>query len=312
MKKMKLAFVPLCVLLLVAASCKSAQVEEKVPEVNPLALLSNDSSIYVNVPVQSHLSLTADLIRSQVEGLSPKDAAALCDKVNNVYIGIGTVKDRSRLEISSSTKNIPRGPFNALLKKSNGWTDHELNGKNSTYKIFENSKSKIQISLLSPKVLCASKNVTRLACAFDERKELDSTEYNEWVSQDSNDILFFITRPGQYLRAFIGAPINIATEAVYGKMIYVGTISKNGKNVETYNMTLRVHVREKKLVSALKSLISLSFGMAGGNVVVIDDYTLEVSGIELSKNQVEDLFLRDPITGKKYVVVGDEVIEVKE
>ena len=47
-------------------------------------------------------------------------------------------------------------------------------------------------------------------------------------------------------------------------------------------------------------------------VVVIDDYTLEVSGIELSKNQVEDLFLRDPITGKKYVVVGDEVIEVKE
>ena len=52
--------------------------------------------------------------------------------------------------------------------------------------------------------------------------------------------------------------------------------------------------------------------MAGGNVVVIDDYTLEVSGIELSKNQVEDLFLRDPITGKKYVVVGDEVIEVKE
>lgn len=312
MNKMKLALVPLCFLMFVVAACKSAQVEESVPEVNPLALLGNDSSIYVNVPVQSHKSLTADLIRSQVEGLSAKDAAALCEKVNNIYIGIGTVKDRSRLEISSSTKSIPRGPFNALLKKSNGWTDHEFSGKNSTYRIFENSKSKIQLSLLSPKVLCASKNVGLLAGAFDERKELDPTEYNDWVSQDSNDILFYITRPGQYLRAFIGAPINIATEAVYGKMIYAGTISKNGKNVETYNMTLRVRVREKKLVAALKSLISLSFGMAGGNVAVIDDFTLEVSGIELSKNQVEDLFLRDPITGKKYVVVGDEVIEVRE
>ena len=45
MKKMKLAFVPLCVLLLVAASCKSAQVEETIKEIRKEAIMSTQAPV---------------------------------------------------------------------------------------------------------------------------------------------------------------------------------------------------------------------------------------------------------------------------
>lgn len=49
--------------------------------------------------------------------------------------------------------------------------------------------------------------------------------------------------------------------------------------------------------------------MTGGAVEQTDDFTLRISGIEISENKIEELFLRDPITGKHYKVVDDKVIE---
>ena len=49
--------------------------------------------------------------------------------------------------------------------------------------------------------------------------------------------------------------------------------------------------------------------MMGGSVRQTDDQTLLLSGIEVTEKQIKDLFMRDPITGKHYRVVGEEVIE---
>ena len=66
---------------------------------------------------------------------------------------------------------------------------------------------------------------------------------------------------------------------------------------------------DKRSVVALRSLLGLSFAMTGGAVEQTDDLTLKISGIEISENKIEELFLRDPITGKHYKVVDDKVIE---
>lgn len=65
----------------------------------------------------------------------------------------------------------------------------------------------------------------------------------------------------------------------------------------------------KRSVTVLNALLSLSFAMMGGTVTQTDEFTLFLSGIEVTDKQIIDLFTRDPITGKHYKVVGDDVIE---
>ena len=78
--------------------CKSSP-EGAVIQVHPLALISEDLSIYVNVPVQYHRELTARLLTADVPSISQKDAESLASRIGNLYAGLGTVKDRSYLEM---------------------------------------------------------------------------------------------------------------------------------------------------------------------------------------------------------------------
>lgn len=66
----------LAALIFILASCKttSPAVEEQV---NVLALLEQDSSIYVRIPVSSHVDLTSAVLSSAFDGVSKKMRALL-------------------------------------------------------------------------------------------------------------------------------------------------------------------------------------------------------------------------------------------
>ncbi len=87
-------------LAVIFTSCKSTPIQEELEEVNPLALLDSEASIYVGIPVKKHLDLTASVLTSQIDSLSQKDAKKIASYIDVLYAGVGTLKDRSRLQIA--------------------------------------------------------------------------------------------------------------------------------------------------------------------------------------------------------------------
>lgn len=307
----------LAALVFILASCKttSPAVEEQV---NVLALLEQDSSIYVRIPVSSHVDLTSAVLSSAFDGVSKKEARSFAQRVSELYAGIGTVEDRSRIQVASSA-SIPQVAVGTVFSKKNGWSKRTYNAKttdavekNCSFTVYDPSAGELSVSFPSPSVFVSAAKVEPLLnryAEYSDYADLSATSYSSWVSQQSSDILFYITRPGQYLRNLIGQSVSIGTDAIYGSLSYIPSKKNPDSYSGLYSMMFRIHLLDKRAASAFRSVLSLSFGMMGAKITQIDDFTIEISDVEITQKQIEDLFMRDPVTGKHFKVVGDKIIK---
>lgn len=294
-------------------SCKTTQIQEDIV-FHPLSLLSQDSSIYVNVPVLNHLELTSEILCAEIEGLKYDDAILLAKRINNLYVGLGTVEDRSRIEVSADV-NIPQIAVKKVLSKKNGWkksvlnfekTNPESQNKNS-FEVYSQNDNIFQVSFPQESILSFSQNLNPLLQKYADDYKFSQNSCNNWITQKSDDILFYITRPGQYLRNLIGIQAR-GIEYVYGNLIYSPNQNQSAKT-SPYELKLCLHLTDKRALSAFKNLLSISFGMMGAKIDQTSELDIEISQIEVSTKQIKDLFTRDPITGKHYRVDGEKIIQ---
>lgn len=305
--------------LAVLSGCRSLPSSSRNDEVHPLALLSPDSSIYINVPVQNHMDLSAAILSAQIEGLTEKSARLLLSRVDNFYLGLGTVKDRSRLE-AAALGNIPSVAVDAMLTKKNGWNKNpytalsseeaQVSGQPVEFDVYSRLGSDFRLSFPSESILCAAKNLDPLLENYALHAELGDQEYVPWITQESQDILFYITKPGQYLRNMIGTTVN-GCDYVSGRMVYFPDSEKPSEYSGRYRLTINLHIANPKAMEAFNAMLKLSFGQLGASVRVLENLTIQISDIPVTQKQINDLFTRDPITGKHYKVVGDKIIEEK-
>ncbi|MBQ2553111.1 MAG: hypothetical protein II563_09740, partial [Treponema sp.] len=61
---------------------------QSLPEISPLALLEEDSGIYIGIPVKYHKDLVVSLISSQT-GLSQGNASTVAGRIDVLYAGLG-------------------------------------------------------------------------------------------------------------------------------------------------------------------------------------------------------------------------------
>lgn len=309
MKKGLLAVFSLLSVLLVFG-CKTAKVEEPLEEVSsihPAALLSDDLSIYMSMNVLSHRELFADVLCALADSLERDNALMFADRAHVLYTGLGTVKDRSHLECTSRV-NIPRVAIPAVFSKKNGWNADMVHVQEKTFVRYVNQDTPFQVSFPEISLFTAAQDVSPMLEKFSAESQLSSELWCKWICQDfkNDEIFFYVTRPGQYLRSFIGQSINVGTDSIFGTLVRKDD-SKKGRIL--YNMTLNIHFKEKRSVSVIKSLLSVTFSMLGGQVDQTDEFTVRISNVEVTDRQIIDLFTRDPVTGKHYRVVGEEVIE---
>lgn len=311
MKRIKVLTCISVFVLAFMVGCKSTKVEEpEIPEtyMHPLAMLSDDLSIYMSVPVKEHKELVTNIVTSMIYGMTAENAAKICDRTETLYSGLGTVKDRSHLETASWT-SVPKIAVSSLMTQKNGFKKQIVQFDEVSLAKYYNAPSGFEIAFPSTKIVCFSRTLDPMLEKFARVEPIADTEYNKWINRESNDILFYITRPGQYLRNLIGQSISIGTDKIYGSLSYKPDPKRPGHYSGTYNLSFYIHLTNKKAASALRGLLSLSFSMMGGSVEQTDAETLFLSGVEVTDKQIKDLFMRDPITGKHYKVVGDEVIE---
>lgn len=294
--------------LILIVGCKSTKIEDDEPYMHPLAMISEDLSIYMSVPVDEHKELVSNIVCSMMEGMTKENAIKICDRTDTLYTGLGTVKDRSHIEVSSWT-SVPKIAVGSIMTKKNGFEKENVFLENGIMTKYKSKVSNFEVAFPSTKILCFSKNLNPLLEKYITQETIKDTDYNNWINKDSKDILFFITRPGQYLRNLIGQSISIGTDKIYGSLSYKPDSKNPGVYSGRYNLSFYIHLTNKKAANALRGLLSLSFSMMGGTVEQTDSETLYLSGIEVTDKQIKELFTRDPITGKHYRVVGEDVFE---
>lgn len=302
------------------SSCKTTPKEPAEPDeevdyvaptdLNPIALLSGDSSIYARLPAQKHKDLVKEILIEEIPNIQPGDIELITSRLGTVWTGQGTVEDRSRTEIVA-TGNIPSIALSGSLTKAKGWTRTKYTaqstkkalalGYENEFRYYSHPDTSFKLSLMYKDLLGLAGNIEPLLDRCAVHQELEAGKRSDWISQESDDILFFITRPGQYLRNMIGGTINIATDYIYGNL----RATASGD----YNMTMRMHISDVRTIPALKSMLNLAFGLTGGTVSQSDDETLVVSGVPLTRKQIVAVITRDPITGKHYNVVDGKVTE---
>ncbi|MBP5157762.1 MAG: hypothetical protein ILP18_07830 [Treponema sp.] len=279
-------------------------------DLNPIALLSGDSSIYARLPAQKHKELVKEILVEEIPNIQPGDIELITSRLGIVWTGQGTVEDRSRTELIA-TGNIPSIALSGSLTKAKGWSRTKYTaestkkalalGYENEFRYYSHPDTSFKISLMYKDLLGLAGNIEPLLDRCAVHQEMEDNLRCKWISQESDDILFFITRPGQYLRNMIGSAINISTDYIYGNL----RATPSGD----YNMTMNMHISDARTIPALKSMLNLAFGLTGGTVSQADGETLVVSGVPLSRKQIVGVITRDPITGKHYNVVDGKVVE---
>lgn len=312
----QLLFLILCMVALFAG-CKSAPVAEQkksLPEVHPLALLDDESSIYIRVPVQHHIELTADILSAEVENLSADDAKTIAQQINLLFAGLGTVKDRSRIQLAANG-SFPAIALQTVLTKKNGWNRQEYVAQSNeeslaldyphTFYYFLREDTVFQIAFPSERIFCTGQQVFPLLEKYAVRPSYAETDITRWITKESDHILFYITKPGQYLRNLIGQPVSIGCKSIYGSLIYVPYKKVPETYSGNYSLSFTLQLTDARAMKAMLSLLRLAMGMMGGSVSQIDDMSIELSDIPITEKQIMDLFTRDPITGKHFVPIKE-------
>lgn len=305
-------------------SCKTPPVNEEeeeeidLEEVHPLALLQTDASIYVSLPVKENKQLVTDVLLAEMPGMSKNDAATIVNQLDTIYGGLGTIKDRSRLEVAG-TGDFPPFALKMVLTEKNGWTKESYEADSNAeckalkypykFKYYWRDDSDFQITFPSKRIVVVGEDLAPALEEYAIRPEMPDTEYARWITEDDGQVKFYITRPGQYLRQMIGAQINIATNSAYGWIEYVPNKKNPTAYSGTYSLNFFLTVTKKGQMKALVSGIKLAMGMLGGNVEQYNDSTIFISDMEVMEEDIINLFTRDPVTGKHFRVEGDSIIK---
>lgn len=302
-------------------SCKTLTKDEvDLPEVDPLALLDTDSSIYVHVPVQSHVELVTDMVVAEIPGISAKDASTIVSQLDQLYAGLGTVKDRSRLQMAS-TGDFPAGAIKLIMTEKNGWKSSAYTAPSSPealeklypnqFTAYTTAETPYKLSFCSQHEVALAVDVNPLLDQYALRPEAPETKYVKYLEQENpdNNILFYITRPGQYVKALVGSVITVGLDDSYGSLVYVPNPKNPDVYSKNYSLNLYLTLSQSKQAKTLVSALKLALGLMSGTVTQIDERTIAILDMEVNERDVINLFTRDPVTGKHFKVVGDKVIK---
>lgn len=294
-----LAAVSVCATLVSVVSCKSPPVEES--NIHPLSLLDKDSSIYVSVPAKNYVDLTSKILSSKAEGISEQDAKKIVERIDVLYAGLSTPKDRARLQISAKG-SFPGIAQKAVLTKKNGFEKQKYEFKDTKYPsidYYSMDGNSFQLSFPQESLICAAQNLYPVLEKFTREVQLSGFTPFNWIGQDNDEILVYITKPGQYLQNLIGSSINVNSRAIYGNLRQmIGQPKDSGK----YELDFAIELSESKSMNFIMNSITLSLRMMGASAYQTNQNTIMVKGIPVSEKQIMDLFNRQNYKSKHFVI----------
>ncbi len=280
-------FVSFLVIICTLTNCASSK--KKLPEVEPIALLSDDAYLYLYVPVKAHESFLLDILEASSANISEKDARSVLNRIQSFYSCIGEKGNSSHIELIAEGSFPSVGVKNVFTKKK-GWatqvyeanageTDSKISSHKFTY--YEPLDGKeIEVSFPSSSRCIISENAKPIFNKYLNAQDIELSEsnYASWLQNKGDNILFYLVMPGQNLWKMFGLNISLSCNSISGKLSSIDD--------SAYGVSVLVTMPDKLSAFAAKRLLPL----IGGKVKEIDELTLSVSGMQVQKKLLVDTF----------------------
>lgn len=275
----------ICLALLAAViftACQSAKL--KIPDVPPLALLQEDSLLYVAIPVKLQKDLTVTLIQSMMPSIPKATIEKLAVRCDRLYAGIGCDNDSKRLEISVKG-DFPALTVGTAFSEKNGWT-HEFRTYSgggllpfATNIYSSESVGDMALAFPTSSLLCLSRSIDPMMQRYASMIETaPAWPGADWLSDSSGGMRFYVSRPVRAIRALKDTPMESLVEAIYG------SVESEGEDV-SLDFFLKIKTSDTGTsglaAGAVVTLLRISLMKAGVSISQSDDYTIKVAGMKM-------------------------------
>ena len=270
-------------------ACQSASVVEE-GETHPLSLLNDGSLLYLSADAGFHQELVSSQLALHT-GLSPETAQKLAGRLGIICVAAG---GGTPFELACTARIPKRVAESRLSKRSSGFTKNSVSLEGFRGKKFTHGAGGFEVAFLGEGLVCLGEDVLPMLENFAKGNSLDQNPRNEWLlgAQGDPAIRFYTERPLEFLAVAIGFP-----EGVGGKLIesIAGSLVPSG---EGYSAQLYFRLSSPRAVGALKAMLTLSFAAMGMSVDDAGDSVVKVSGIDLTAEQMTNLFSLAGAIGK--------------
>ncbi len=267
------------VVTVLAVSCSSMSRGGDSGYAGPSRVLSDNSLVYVRVPVKNHQKLVTDAI----ECMSPADesqVAQVVKRLDNIYLGYGSAGDPLRLEVAVRG-NIPKIAFSGWVRQS------YVSSSGTKYPYYLSDNSFFEVCYIKKDILCAASKTYPLVQNYEKNigKEWDKG-YLWWLEQQSDDILFYVTKKQSWLNDALGLMIPINYQYAYGRLI---ADDGGDRNRGKYNLDINFGFADERVVKNLEWALVPVAKLTGIQVKAVDSLTLNISRIAIEESSILDL-----------------------
>lgn len=273
--------------------------EQKLEEVNPLALLSNESNVYVSVPVQQHKQLCRDIICEEIDSISKDDAEKLVNQLNMLYTGMNIENHIPEIQLAASG-SFPSIIVKAILTEKNGWTKNEYVSPSTEealalkypnkFSFFTRKDMDNSLSLPSNGIVCFTKNIKPMLDLYAVRPLYEANEVTEWITKQSDDILFYIKKPGKYVTDIIPLPIMKGCTSIYGRIKNYKSKKYPDSYTGDYIFECSITLSNSRMMKPMIAMLTLASGLMPATVTQRDATTIDITEVELSESDILKLF----------------------
>ncbi len=297
LKKHNLIFVfSLFLITTVVCGCKSTPTSVVV---NPLDLLDENSAFYIAVPSQADPELGIRVIQNNIPNLTEQDAKKIFERINKIYAGITRTKRTTEIQ-AVADGNIPVKYMPKILSSKNGWKNVTYSPNNSSdeYKVY--MYNQMDLAFPSNNIACFGRDIYSVIDKYDYiKKSSNSLEEQtslqnysslpqhlySWLEGAENEIRFYAVKPQSFLTILTGSNLDLKLFDVQGAFFTDENFPSQ------YVLDITFNFKNSKYLKAGKTLLTLAFGLTDSQSITINDNSLEIKGIKISKEQLYKLLI---------------------
>ncbi len=284
-------FASVILLSLTFISCQTVD-KTPLPEVKPLVLLGDDCDMYFSIPVVEEKELVSLFLTDYIPGLNEKDSVKMTDYVSRIYAGIIQKENTASFKVAGK-QTFPKIALNSTLTEKKGWIKQKYEALSSEeaktlrypyqFKYYTNVQAGMQLAFPGEDLFCSSENVVPMLEKYALREQPEENEINAFLTEESPDIHFYVKTPAAFIEKLSGIKAGLGMEYLTGSLI---NVRENNQKTENYSLELKVRVLNSKTMKAVLRIFTIAFKMFNGNVEQIDELTIKLSGLTMSREQI--------------------------
>ncbi len=266
--------------------------------VHPLDLLDGKNHFYMTVPYRADPSLMELLIEKNIEGMSEKDASAVANRIDTLYVGMQRSRHSTEFQISGLV-DFPRIAVEKVFSRKSGFSAERKSlqvegGEPRLYSVY--SRDGLDICLPSERMAFLGRDVSGMlevfhagtaGIPFQSENPLPREIYDFLLLSDDDGpcMKFYASHPQSFLTMLTGANLTL-------KLVYVrGIMRQDPKFQKQYRMDLEFEFKDPRMVPVARGALSVAFGLTDSDVHLESPTHLKISNIKIGKDQLYRLLI---------------------